>query len=297
MDPSHSVPGRVSEWLLWGQGRLADLENPSMESRALMGALLGSPTAPWTRWSEQLPETLSETFREWVERRAKREPFQYIVGTVPFFGRIFRVGPGVLVPRPETEHLVALALDHLRERRRKEPPRILDLGAGSGAIIMSLLLEWPDAVGVAVEREADAIRTLAENRDGFGLEGRLSILRGSWGEMLSKTPSFDLILSNPPYIPSGVIGTLDPEVRDHEPRPALDGGPDGLSCYREILAFAPAILNEGGLLAFEIGADQAWAFQPGGAALDGLPSGFDGSFTVLKDIAGRDRIVTLTGNK
>ncbi len=296
MEPSlpdpDPTPGRVSDWILWGQGRLANLDNPSTESRALMGALLGSSTAPWTRGPEQLPDAQSATFRTWVERRAAREPFQYIVGSVSFFGRIFRVGPGVLVPRPETEHLVASALDHLSRHHREGQPRILDLGAGSGAIAMTLLLEWPEAIGVAVEREPEAIRILAENRMRFGLEDRLAILRGSWGEMLSKRPDFDLILSNPPYIPTGALATLDPEVRDHEPIPALDGGPDGLSCYREILEFAPGLLKDGGLLAFEIGADQAEAFQPGGAALSGLPSGFPGPFTVERDVSGRDRIIT-----
>ena len=296
MEPSLHDPGplpvRVSDWILWGQGRLANLENSFTESRALMGTLLGSATAPWTRGQEHLPEAQSAIFRDWIERRAAREPFHYIVGSVSFFGRIIGVGPGVLVPRPETEHLVAAALDHLNRRPQEGPPRVLDLGAGSGAIILTLLLEWPSAVGVAVEHEPEAIRILLENRTRFGLEDRLGIIRGSWGKMLSEAPSFDLILSNPPYIRTDVLATLDPEVRDHEPVTALDGGPDGLSCYREILAFAPGLLNDGGLLAFEIGADQAKAFQPGGAALSGLTPSFLGSFSVETDVSGRDRIIT-----
>ncbi|MCL4485815.1 MAG: peptide chain release factor N(5)-glutamine methyltransferase [Nitrospirae bacterium] len=291
MSSRRDRPETVAEWLLWAQDRLEALDNPILESRALMGALLGSPNAPWTRGPEILSPEMEETFRTWVGRRRHREPFHFIVGEVPFFGRSFRVGPGVLVPRPETEHLVACALDHMTDRRGEAPVRILDLGAGSGAIILTLLLEVSDAFGVAVEREPAALRFLLENRRRFGLEERLSVIRGSWGEMLGERPFFDLILSNPPYIPTGLLPTLEPEVRDHEPAAALDGGPDGLACYRKILSFAPALLKEEGLLAFEIGADQAHAFRDGGRAMGGSGTGLTGSPAVMRDVSGQDRVI------
>ncbi len=284
-------PESVSEWLLWGQERLEGLDNPALESRALMGALLGSPTAPWTRGPDPLPMEHRTIFRSWIERRAKREPFHFIVGSVPFFGRSFRVGPGVLIPRPETEHLVLCALDHLAGRRTEDPARILDLGAGSGIIVLTLLLECPSTFGVAVEREPAALGILLENRRLFGLEERLSVIQGSWGEMLADRPAFDLVLSNPPYIPTGVLPMLEPEVRNHEPASALDGGSDGLACYRKILSTAPGLLKEGGLLAFEIGEGQARSFREGGEAWPSPGTPFSGPPAVMRDVSGRDRVI------
>ncbi len=284
-------PESVSEWLLWGQERLEGLDNPALESRALMGALLGSPTAPWTRGPDPLPMEHRTIFRSWIERRAKREPFHFIVGSVPFFGRSFRVGPGVLIPRPETEHLVLCGLDHLAGRRTEDPARILDLGAGSGIIVLTLLLECPSTFGVAVEREPAALGILLENRRLFGLEERLSVIQGSWGEMLADRPAFDLVLSNPPYIPTGVLPMLEPEVRNHEPASALDGGSDGLACYRKILSTAPGLLKEGGLLAFEIGEGQARSFREGGEAWPSPGTPFSGPPAVMRDVSGRDRVI------
>ncbi len=284
-------PESVSEWLLWGQERLEGLDNPALESRALMGALLGSPTAPWTRGPDPLPMEHRTIFRSWIERRAKREPFHFIVGSVPFFGRSFRVGPGVLIPRPETEHLVLCALDHLAGRPTEDPARILDLGAGSGIIVLTLLLECPSTFGVAVEREPAALGILLENRRLFGLEERLSVIQGSWGEMLADRPAFDLVLSNPPYIPTGVLPMLEPEVRNHEPASALDGGSDGLACYRKILSTAPGLLKEGGLLAFEIGEGQARSFREGGEAWPSPGTPFSGPPAVMRDVSGRDRVI------
>lgn len=284
-------PESVSEWLLWGQERLEGLDNPALESRALMGALLGSPTAPWTRGPDPLPMEHRTIFRSWIERRAKREPFHFIVGSVPFFGRSFRVGPGVLIPRPETEHLVLCGLDHLAGRRTEDPARILDLGAGTGIIVLTLLLECPSTFGVAVEREPAALGILLENRRLFGLEERLSVIQGSWGEMLADRPAFDLVLSNPPYIPTGILPMLEPEVRNHEPASALDGGSDGLACYRKILSTAPGLLKEGGLLAFEIGEGQARSFREGGEAWPSPGTPFSGPPAVMRDVSGRDRVI------
>lgn len=291
MAPRRENPESVSDWLLWGQDRLEGLDHPALESRALMGALLGSPTAPWTRGAEPLPLEHRTVFQRWVGRRAKREPFHLIVGSVPFFGRNFRVGPGVLIPRPETEHLVLCALDHLAGRRAEDPARILDLGAGTGIIALTLLLECPTTLGVAVEREPAALGLLLENRRSFGLEDRLSVIQGSWGEMFADRPAFDLVLSNPPYIPTGVLPRLEPEVRDHEPVAALDGGADGLACYRKILSTAPGLLREGGLLAFEIGEGQAGSFREGGAAWPSPETPFSSPPAVIRDVSGRDRVI------
>lgn len=295
-NPEEREPVTISEWIRWGHRKIRHLDPQGQESRALMTALLGTPTASWTRGEDSLPVDQAEIFREWVERRNRREPFHLIVGEVPFYGRSFYVAPGVLIPRPETEHLVALAIDHLsREPRSGEPVRILDLGSGTGIIALTLLMELPELSGVAVEKDPRALRSLLENRRRFSLEGRLAVIQGHWGTMLDDRPIFDCILSNPPYIPTPAIRELDPEIRDYEPHLALDGGPDGLGCYREILSEAPALLKGGGLLAVEIGADQADSFRRSGAEwmrpMKNDQERWTAWPTVLQDVSGHNRIV------
>ncbi len=292
--PSTDAPQTVAEWVRWGGKRLHHLDHAELESRALMGAMLGSSTAVWTKAFEPLSPTMEDTFKEWVERRACWEPLHLIVGEVPFFGRTFRVRPGVLIPRPETEHLVGLAIDHLKNREDQDiPTRILDLGSGSGIIALTVLLECPHATGIAIERDPKAFKVLIENRERFSMKERLSVVLGSWEAVSGHSPGFDCILSNPPYIPSGAIATLEREVRDFEPRTALDGGRDGLSCYRDILSFAPSLLKNGGLLAFEIGADQASAFLSDKSGKGDVhpPGGLTGRPSVLQDVSGRDRVI------
>jgi release factor glutamine methyltransferase len=258
-----------------------------------MEAVLESKTAIWTQASCPLSMEKAVLFQSWLERRGQREPFHLIVGEVDFFGRPFILRPGVLIPRPETELVVTCCVQELRRIQGKKdaPVRILDLGAGSGAIVISILMELPDSLGIAVERESEALSVLIDNRARHGLEKRLAAVRGNWGKMLANKAGFDCIVSNPPYIPTPVIATLDPEVRNFEPMAALDGGIDGLEAYREILSFAPFLLNDHGILVFEIGADQAneKPFRPGKDEKE--TSGFLGDPKVLKDVLGRDRVL------
>ena len=257
-----------------------------------MSALLGSGTAPWTRSRDPLEKALSTRYGSWIMRRAAREPHHLITGEITFWGRSFFLAPGVLIPRPETEQLVDVALRHIASRKRSETLRILDLGAGSGIIAISLLLERPEAQAIAVEREPLALATLRENRLRHGLVDRLAILRGDWEEMFGDQPAFDCILSNPPYIPTATIPTLEPEVRDFEPIRALDGGPDGLDPYRKILPRAFRLIRKGGLIALEIGDGMGdpslFSFMAGDRdGVAALP-------TIIRDISGRDRIVFWT---
>ena len=284
--------GSVGDWLLWGKKRLSALDEPEREARALMAALLGSETAPWTRSRESLDLGAARQYRDWIIRRSDREPHHRITGQVSFFGRTFSVFPGVLIPRPETEHLVELALRHLASRHSPFPPRILDLGAGSGVIGISVLLEHPDAWGLAVEREPEALKVLIENRRRHGLSKRLAIVRGHWGEMLAEHPSFDCILSNPPYVPEGEIPFLAPEVRDYEPRSALDGGPDGLDPYRSILPRVLRLVRPGGLVALEIGDKMK---DPSVfSEIVALPERGKTLPTIIEDVSGRNRVVFWT---
>lgn len=187
---------------------------------------------------------------DFARRRAAREPASRIVGQRPFWTLDLAVRPGVLDPRADTEALVRLVL-----RTAVRPPaRILDLGCGSGAILCALLSEWPRASGVGVDLSMDACAATQANLQSCGLASRAQVLRGSWFEPLDG--KFDLIVSNPPYIPTQDISALDLEVRNHDPHLALDGGADGLTAYRAIFSGAAGHLARDGIVAVEIGFGQ-----------------------------------------
>jgi release factor glutamine methyltransferase len=233
----------------------AGIETPKRDARVLLceaadidhAALLRDPDA-------RLGEDAAARLRSYVERRLKREPVSRILGKREFWGLDLRVTPNVLDPRADTETLVAAAIEALRDRR-DEPLRILDLGTGSGALLCACLSEFPRAFGIGVDRSEAACRIAHENLIRCGLAGRGAIICGDWGAALAG--GFDLVVSNPPYIASSGIGTLAPEVRDHDPRPALDGGPDGLAAYRAIAADLSRLATPGGLAILEIGFDAA----------------------------------------
>ena len=188
----------------------------------------------------------------------------------------------VLTPRPDTEVIVDLVLAAFDEHRRFA---FLDLGIGSGAIALAILAERPYSRALGVDLSEEALAVARDNAANLGLAGRLALLRGDWTEGLADA-SFDLVVSNPPYIASDEISTLDPEVRDHEPRLALDGGLDGLDAYRRLASEALRVLRPDGLLAFEIGHTQA------GAVSDILQSAGAEDVRVHRDLAARDRVVT-----
>jgi len=190
-----------------------------------------------------------------LERRAAREPLQYLLGWEEFHGLRLAVTPDVLVPRPETEGLVAWALEALAERPE---PVVADLGTGSGAIACAIAQAAPRAEVLAVELSGGALAVASRNVRALGLATRVRLLAGDLFAPLGSIPaSLDLVVANPPYLPSAVIASLPPEVSRHEPRAALDGGPDGLAVIRRIVAGAPAVLRPAGLLLMEIGEEQA----------------------------------------
>ncbi len=201
-----------------------------------------------------LDEKELDAFERLCARRAAREPLQYILGEQPFFGRPFRVTPAVLIPRPETELLCELALERLRSQAS---PAVLDLCCGSGCIGVTLALERPDARVTAADISPEALAVARANADSLG--ARVTFARGDLFAAV-EGQRFDLILSNPPYIPTADLApeALQAEVQ-REPRLALDGGADGLSLYRRIAAEAPAHLADGGLLLMELGIGEAEA--------------------------------------
>jgi release factor glutamine methyltransferase len=189
-----------------------------------------------------------------VKRREAREPIGHIIGRKHFWTLELFVSPAVLIPRPETELLVELALKVLRP---DWPVRVLDLGVGSGAILLALLSERDNATGVGVDISDGALTVAQANADALGVADRLTLKHGAWDVALDG--QFDLVLSNPPYIATHDIDTLAPEVARFEPRLALDGGADGLDAYRAIVARLPSLLKPGGAFGFEVGKGQAEA--------------------------------------
>jgi release factor glutamine methyltransferase len=214
-----------------------------------------------------------------ARRRAEREPMAYLIGRREFWGLDFVVGPGVLVPRPETETLIEAVLATLADRTA--PRRVLDLGTGTGCLLLTLLSLYPNAIGIGVDRSAAALAYAARNRRLLGLEERALLVQGDWLDPI-RGP-FGLVVANPPYIAPGE--PRDPETR-HEPEVALIAGQDGLDAYRAIAGPAWLALAPGGLAVFEIGAGQGDAVR---ALLE--QAGFR-EVAVIQDLAGRPRAVT-----
>ncbi|WP_331304374.1 peptide chain release factor N(5)-glutamine methyltransferase [Methylobacterium oryzae] len=217
-----------------------------------------------------------------LTRRLAGEPVARILGGWEFWGLPFRLGPDTLVPRPDTEILVEVALAARPDRAA--PLRFLDLGTGTGCILTALLSERPRATGVGLDRSESALRVARDNAVANGVGDRARFVAGDWCDALQGR--FDLVVSNPPYIASDVIGTLEREVRGHDPAAALDGGADGLDAYRRILDGAGARLGPGGLLVLEIGYDQAASVTDLARAAGYREQG------LARDLAGHDRVLS-----
>jgi release factor glutamine methyltransferase len=231
----------------------AGIDNPRMEARLLFAHALGI-SRDQTLTAAATPEQAAK-FEALVARRESREPFAYITGRKEFWSLDFEVGPGVLVPRPDTETLIEEALRLVPDR--SAPLRIADLGTGSGAILIAALTEFPNATGIGLESSPEAFGYASANA-GRLVGGRADIRQADWNHVEGP---FDLVFSNPPYIPSGEIESLEPDVARFEPRPALDGGADGLSAYRSLAELLPGLLKRGGHGLLEIGFGQAQTME------------------------------------
>lgn len=210
-----------------------------------------------SRGTDQAPTDVVEKVRGLAARRMKREPMAYILGEREFWGLPFAVTPAVLVPRPDSETVIEAVLALMPDRGR--PWRILDLGTGSGCLLLTLLHEYPVATGVGLDASPEALDVARRNARALGLVDRAILRPGDWrspGWVDGIGGPFDLVVSNPPYIESDAIDGLMPEVGRHEPRLALDGGGDGLDAYRAITAAGPGLLAVGGYLVVEGGEGQ-----------------------------------------
>jgi release factor glutamine methyltransferase len=269
------------------QGAKARLEAAGLSGPVIDARLLVEAAADATRadivtdpYRTLTPEQAAR-LDEYLSRRERREPVSHILGRKGFWKIMLRVTPDVLTPRPDTETVVEFAL---RDFPEHAPWRVLDLGVGSGAILLAILAERPAARGRGVDISEDALAVARDNAASLGLAGRTALLRGDWTAGLDGD-QFDLVVANPPYIATAVIETLDPEVRDHEPRLALEGGADGLDHYRVLAPEILRVLKPGGRFAVEIGYDQKAAvealFREAGAVF----------VQTFRDLGDRDRVV------
>jgi release factor glutamine methyltransferase len=297
--PGDSSPDARADTLRSGAARrleAAGVPDPDRDAELLLLHVLGLDRAAFHAHPERPVAAVAEArYRDLVERRARREPLQYLTGVQEFWSLPFRVTPAVLIPRPETEGIleavVALPLPQGSGR-----PRLLDLGTGSGCLAIAVAHSFPDARVVATDVSAEALEVARDNARTLGVADRIRFVQGDLGDALaaeSTAPAvpvkpwrFDVILSNPPYIAAADLEELAPEVRDHEPRVALTPGPDALAVHRRILELAADLLAPGGWLLVEIGAGQAEPIRALYAAQDRLRLD-----SIRPDLAGIPRVV------
>jgi release factor glutamine methyltransferase len=267
--------------------REAELPTPELDARLLVLDACGL-----THEAYLLDPMRDLSAAEWSQidtrrtRRLVREPVSRILGYREFWGRRFRIGPAVLDPRPDTETLIEAALAVAQNRQKGAPLNIIDLGTGSGCILLTMLAEIPNAWGIGVDRDEAALQIARNNAANLHVVDRTAFVCSDWLEAIKGR--FDLILTNPPYIAWEEIATLAPEVRHNDPHLALDGGKDGFDAYRRIIADVGQIAAPGAWVLLEIGAGQA----PGIVDLF-TQAGWNGPFTVYKDLAGVERVVAI----
>jgi release factor glutamine methyltransferase len=261
----------------------AGIDQPSIDARLMLEVAAGvTRTEIVTDPYRELTAEQEATLEDYLTRRARREPVSHIIGRKGFWKILLQVNKNVLTPRPETEVIVDEVLKAFPEQMGFS---MLDLGVGSGTILLAVLAERPAAKGLGIDASDEALAVARENAANLDLNTRAAFMHGDWTAGLGDA-SFDLVVSNPPYIPTKVIDTLEPEVRDHEPRLALDGGEDGLDAYRLLAPEILRVLKPAGMFAVEIGYDQSAdveaLFREAGAQ----------QVTTIKDLSTHDRVVT-----
>lgn len=291
MPPTNPTPAAPPAWtikalLQWTADFLAKkgVESPRLEAQILLAHVMNCPKIELIARSDDEPTERERTgFKELIRRRVEGWPVAYLVGSREFYLLAFEVTPAVLIPRPDTETLV---LEALRLLKGMPAPAVLDLGTGSGCIAVSLAHQCKAARVTAVDVSPDALAVAGRNAARHGVADRINLLTGDLFAPLPAGAAFDLIVSNPPYVTPAELAELAPEVQDHEPRLALDGGPDGLAFYRRIAADAGRFLRPGGTVLVEVGHTQADAV----AALFAARPEWEAAPTV-KDMAARPRVV------
>lgn len=281
---------RLLEWTT-GFFTRKEVDSPRLSAELLLGHVLNVPRIKlYTDYERPLSDGDLSTYRDLVKRAGEQEPIAYLTGKAHFFSLEFEVGPGVLIPRPDTETLVENVLQTVRNTAGLESPRILDLCTGSGCIACALAVRIKTANLTAIDISDAAIAIATKNAQRLGVAERVQILQGDLYEPLKTVidpQPFNMIVANPPYIPSSQIASLDRNVRDYEPQLALDGGLDGLTPHRRIMQDAAYRLLPGGTIYLEIAYDQGDAARE----MMGHYPEFD-AVRLLKDYGGKDRVVT-----
>jgi len=270
------------------------IPNARLDVEILMAQVLGCQRIDlYLRHDQPMAGEELDRFREVIRRRSQREPLAYITGTKEFWSLSFRVTPHVLIPRPETEVLVEAALQAIRERKtaREGPLRVLEVGTGSGAAAIALATELGEGIHlIATDRSSDVLEIARGNARILSVEGRVIFQQSDLFEALGPDKTtFSVILTNPPYVAVGQIERLAPEIRDYEPREALDGGTDGLAMIRRIIREAPRWLEAGGALLLEVGDGQRASIEE---ILRG--SGCWSAWAWRQDLSGKDRVLCAT---
>jgi release factor glutamine methyltransferase len=268
-----------------------EIDSPRMTAEVLLSHVLDVRRLDlYLNYDQPLNSEELQRFKALLKRRIAREPLAYITGRKAFWTLDLEVDRNCLIPRPDTECLVEAALNFLHRHPEDQSLRVVDLGTGSGAIVLALAAELPRHHYFATDRSYAAIRLARRNARRHGLASYIQFLVGDWlTPFRPEAVEFDLILSNPPYIRSDEIDVLQPEIRDHEPRQALVAAEDGLACQRQVIETAGAALRAGGNLMMEIGYDQRRAVERLAAASSSYePAVF------FRDLGGHDRVVRLT---
>ena len=285
----------VRRLLEWTSGFFTrkNVDAPRLSAELLLAHVMGVPRIRlYTDYDRPLADEQLAALRALVQRAAEEEPIAYLTGKAHFFNLEFEVSRDVLIPRPDTETLVENVLQLVRNQAGFEAPRVLDLCTGSGCVAAAVAHRLKAATVVATDVSEPAVLLARRNVERLGLADRVTVEQGDLFEPVARLPDplpFDLVLANPPYIPTAQVEKLDRSVRDYEPIGALDGGPDGLSLHRRIFKEAPARLVPGGRVFLEIAFDQGELATQVAAE---YPQFED--VRLLKDYGGRDRVLTAT---
>jgi len=250
--------GRIIKWTTDYLKRFGS-ESPRLDAEVMLANALGCERVElYTRYDQEVSEQVRERFRELVKKRAKGAPVAYLVGRKEFFSLAFEVSPAVFIPRPESEFVVVEFLECVRDRTGV---RAVDVGTGSGCLAIAAAHQHPETRFIAIDRCPHALAIAQANARKHGVDDRIEFRPGDLLEPVAHEEPFDVILSNPPYIPTAAIDALEPTVRDHEPRQALDGGSGGLAIVERLIDQAASRLQTGGHLILEIGEDQEQAVR------------------------------------
>lgn len=282
----------ILDLLKWTTGYFKSnaVENSRASAEILLAHILNLKRIDlYIKYDQPLGKNELAAFKTLIKRRIAREPVAYILGSREFWSMDLKVSENVLIPRPETECLVEAALGVLPASASDAPKKVLELGTGSGAIVLALASERPANIYFASDVSPAAVALASDNARLHGLDNRICFFSGVWFDPLDCSDlKFDLITSNPPYIPTDDIKSLQPEISDYEPGPALDGGPDGLDCLNLIIYNAVQYLAVNGVLLLEMGYNQKNAI-----AATVMAAGCYDRVEFLKDYSGHDRIVKL----